>query len=151
MRKESTMRTVHLIGRLILGGFFIYNGINHLKKTKEMAGYAATKGVPKPEIAIPATGAMMLAGGTLLALGIKPKAGALLIAGFLAGVSPVMHNFWSIDDPNQKMAEMINFTKNLALLGGALALTGYEVPMPASVEEAIERPKLRRLIRKIAA
>ncbi len=145
------MRTVHLIGRLILGGFFIYNGIHHFKKTKEMAGYAASKGVPQPEIAIQATGAMMLVGGTMLALGIKPKIGALMIAGFLAGVSPVMHNFWSVEEPNQKMNEMINFTKNLALLGGALALTGYEESMPVSVEEALEHPKVRRMVRKIAA
>ncbi len=145
------MRTVHLIGRLILGGFFIYNGINHFKKTKDMAGYAASKGVPQPELAIQATGGMMLLGGAMLALGVKPKIGALMIAAFLAGVSPVMHNFWSVEDPNQKMGEMINFTKNMALLGGALALTGYEEPMPASVEEAMEHPKVRRLARKIAA
>ncbi len=145
------MRTVHLIGRLMLGGFFIYNGINHLKNTKNMAPYAASKGVPKAELAVQATGAMMLAGGTMLALGIKPKIGALLVAGFLAGVSPIMHNFWSVQDPNQKMTEMINFTKNLALLGAVLALTGYEEPMPASLDAALERPKLRRFLRRVAA
>lgn len=145
------MRTAHLIGRLMLGGFFIYNGINHLKNSKGMAPYAAAKGVPKPELAVPATGVMMLLGGTLLALGIKPKIGALLVAGFLAGVSPVMHNFWSVEDPNQKMNEMINFTKNLALLGASLALTGYEQPMPASIEAAAANPKVRRMIRKVAA
>jgi putative oxidoreductase len=145
------MRTAHLIGRVMLGGFFIYNGIIHLKKSKEMAPYAAAKGVPKPELAVPATGAMMLLGGTLLALGIKPKIGALLIAGFLAGVSPVMHNFWSVGDHNQKANEMINFTKNMALLGASLALTGYEEPMPASIEAAADRPRMRRMIRKIAA
>jgi uncharacterized membrane protein YphA (DoxX/SURF4 family) len=145
------MRTAHLIGRLILGGFFIYNGINHLKKAKDMAPYAASKGVPKAELAVQATGAMMLLGGALLALGIKPKIGALMIAGFLAGVSPVMHNFWSVSDPNQRMNEMINFTKNMALLGAVLALTGQEGPMPASVESAVERPSWRRVVRRIAA
>ncbi len=144
------MRTIHLVGRILLGGFFIYNGINHFKKTKDMAGYAAAKGVPQPELAIQVTGGMMLLGGAMLALGIKPKIGALLIAGFLAGVSPVMHNFWAIEDPSQKMNDMINFTKNMALLGASLTLAGIEHPMPASIEEATT-PRMKRRLLKMAA
>lgn len=115
-----------------------------------MAGYAAAKGVPQPELAVQATGGMMLLGGVLLALGVKPKIGALIIAGFLAGVSPVMHNFWSIEDPNQKMNDMINFVKNMALLGAVLTLTGYDQPMPASIEEATT-PRIKRGLLKMAA
>jgi len=140
------MRT---LGRLILGGFFIYNGIHHLQKPKDMAGYAAAKGVPQPEVAIQLTGAMLLLGGTLLGLGIKPKLGGLMVAGFLAGVSPVMHNFWSIEDPNQKMNEMINFSKNLALLGAALAVAGAE-DKARKAEAELKRPKSRGLLRKAA-
>jgi putative oxidoreductase len=64
------MRTV---GRLMLGGFFIMSGISHFKKTKDLAGYAAAKGVPQPEVAVQVSGAMMLLGGTMLAIGLKPK------------------------------------------------------------------------------
>jgi putative oxidoreductase len=140
------MRT---LGRLILGGFFLYNGIHHFQKTKDMAGYAATKGVPKPEAAIQLSGAMLILGGAMLALGIKPRMGALMVAGFLAGVSPVMHNFWSIEDPGQKMNEQINFGKNLALLGASLAVAGAEERV-AEAEAEAERPKGRGLLRKAA-
>ncbi|HEX3587366.1 MAG TPA: hypothetical protein VH024_15300, partial [Candidatus Angelobacter sp.] len=75
----------------------------------------------------------LMAGGVSILLGIKPKLGTAAIAGFLAGVSPVMHDFWRIDEPNQRMNEMINFSKNMALLGSALALMGIEEPWPASV------------------
>jgi hypothetical protein len=44
-----------------------------------------------------------------------------------------MHDFWKAEDPAQRMNDMINFSKNLALLGGALALMGVEEPWPASV------------------
>ena len=44
-----------------------------------------------------------------------------------------MHDFWRIEDPQQRMHETINFTKNLALLGGALALLGVDEPWPVSV------------------
>jgi hypothetical protein len=43
-----------------------------------------------------------------------------------------MHDFWGIEDPNQRVNEMVNFTKNMALLGAALALMGVEETWPAS-------------------
>jgi putative oxidoreductase len=127
------MKAAFLIGRLVFGGFFLYNGINHLKQVKSLAQYAKAKKVLIPEVAVAATGVTLVAGGASILLGVKPKLGAAAIAGFLAGVSPLMHDFWSIQDPNQRMNEMVNFTKNLALLGAALALMGVEEPWPASV------------------
>jgi uncharacterized membrane protein YphA (DoxX/SURF4 family) len=127
------MKVPFLLGRLIFGGFFLYNGINHLKERKSLAQYAQSKNVPQAEAAVVASGVALLIGGTSILLGVKPKLGAMAIAGFLLGVSPVMHNFWSTEDPAQRMNDMINFSKNLALLGGALALMGVEEPWPASV------------------
>ena len=127
------MKAAFLIGRLVFGGFFLYNGINHLKQRKQMGQYADSKNVPMAEAVVVATGVTLIAGGTSILLGIKPKLGTAAIAGFLAGVSPVMHNFWNIEDPQQRMNEMINFSKNMALLGSAVALMGVSEPWPASV------------------
>jgi len=110
-----------------------------------LSQYAASKKVPMPDVAVSVTGAALVIGGASILLGVKPKLGAAAIIGFLAVVSPV----WRIQDPNQRMNEMINFTKNMALLGGAVALMGVEEPWPASVPiaqpSAIER--LRRFAR----
>ena len=133
------MKSPFLLGRLMFGGFFLYNGINHLKQRKQLAQYASSKNVPKPEFAVVASGVALLLGGASLLLGVKPKLGAAMVAGFLAGVSPVMHDFWRAEDPNQRMNDMINFSKNLALLGGALALMGVEEPWPASIPMAQPR------------
>jgi len=127
------MKAAFLIGRLVFGGFFLYNGINHLKQRKQLGQYAGSKSVPMPEAAVTATGVVLIAGGVSILLGVKPKLGTTAIVAFLAGVSPVMHNFWSVQDPSQRLNEMVNFTKNMALLGGALALMGMEEPWPASV------------------
>src|SRR5579864_9424037 len=135
------MKATFLLGRLVFGGFFLYNGINHLKERKSLAKYAQTKNVPMAETVVDATGLVLIAGGTSILLGVKPKLGTAAIAGFLAGASPVMHNFWSIQEPNQRMNEMINFSKNMALLGSALALMGVDEPWPISVpisQEEIE-------------
>ena len=127
------MKAAFLIGRLVFGGFFLYNGINHLKQRKQLGQYAESKNVPMAEAVVASTGVVLVAGGASILLGVKPKLGTAAIAGFLAGVSPVMHNFWSVQEPQQRMNEMINFSKNMALLGAGLALMAVEEPWPASV------------------
>jgi len=44
-----------------------------------------------------------------------------------------MHDFWRIEDPMQRMGEQINFTKNLALLGGAAFAAAVPEPWPQSL------------------
>jgi uncharacterized membrane protein YphA (DoxX/SURF4 family) len=127
------MKFAFLLGRLIFGGFFLYSGINHFRARRQMVDYARTKGVPLPDFAIAATGVALLIGGASLLLGIKPRVGALSIAGFLAGVSPVMHNFWKSKNPEQRMHDMVDFSKNMAMLGAALALMSVKEPWPVSV------------------
>jgi len=143
------MKAPFLIGRLLFGGYFLYSGINHFKERNMLSQYAASKKVPMPDVAVSVPGVALVIGGASILLGVKPKLGAAAIIGFLAGVSPVMHDFRHIQDPNQRMNDMINFTKNMALLGGAVALMGVEEPWPASAPtaqpSAIER--LRRFAR----
>jgi putative oxidoreductase len=145
------MKAPFLIGRMLFGGFFLYNGINHLMQRKNMAAYTASKGVPKPEIAVTAAAVPLIVGGTSMLLGLKPKLGAIAILGFLAGVSPVMHDFWRNEDPNERMNNMASFMKNLALAGGALALLGVEEPWEASVTKPTLAAKLRKATRQLAA
>jgi putative oxidoreductase len=142
------MKVPFLIGRLLFGGFFLYNGIHHFIERKTLSQYADAKGVPKPNAAVAVTGGLLIVGGTSILLGIKPKLGAAAIIGFLAGVSPLMHDFWRAEDPNQRQNDMINFAKNLALLGGATALMAVEEPWPASVPGP--QPGTRERIRRIA-
>src|SRR5438105_15405724 len=106
------MKIPFLLGRLIFGGYFLYNGINHFKQHQMLSQYAGAKHVPMPDKAVSATGVLMLLGGSSILLGVKPKLGAAAVIGFLAGVTPMMHNFWREHDPNQRMNEMVNFTKN---------------------------------------
>lgn len=127
------MKAPFLIGRLMFGGFFLYNGINHFLQHKSMAQYAGSKNVPAPDAAVIGTGIALTVGGASILLGVKPKIGTALIMSFLGGVSPLMHAFWKDEDPNQRMNNMVNFSKNMALLGAAMALLAVEEPWPASV------------------
>jgi uncharacterized membrane protein YphA (DoxX/SURF4 family) len=121
---------------MIFGGFFAYSGLNHLKNSEGMAQYAGAKGVPAPQQAVQATGAMLLAGGLSIIAGLKPRQGLALIVAFLVPVSLRMHRFWEEQDPQKRQMEMIQFMKNMALLGAALALMELKEPWPASVDAA---------------
>jgi putative oxidoreductase len=145
------MKAAFLICRLVFGGFFLYNCINHLKQRKQLDQYAETKNVPMAEAVVAATGVALIGGGTSILLGVKPKLGTAAIAGFLAGVSPVMHNFWSVQEPGQRLNEMINFSKNMALLGSALALMGLDEPWPMSIPISQEEVRARGYEDLIAA
>jgi len=119
------MKALLVIGRAIFGGFFLYNGINHFKEQEGLTQYAGSKNVPQPNLAVLASGVALTVGGASLMLGMKPKLGSLAVLGFLATVSPTMHDFWNAG-PSQRQNEMIHFSKNMALLGAALALAGIE-------------------------
>lgn len=131
----SIDQTALMLGRAIFGGYFAYSGINHFMNAQMMSEYAHTKHVPLAKAAVLGSGAMLIAGGLSLLTGYRPKIGASLIAGFLLGVTPQMHDFWRIEDEQQRMQEFVNFTKNLALLGGACFAAATPEPWPASIHE----------------
>jgi uncharacterized membrane protein YphA (DoxX/SURF4 family) len=122
-----------LIGRLLFGGLFVYNGINHFTNRAAMTGYCAYKGVPVPAVSVVVSGLWLLSGGLSVVLGYRPEVGLTLIALFLAGVTPMMHNFWAAPDANTRLADSINFQKNMALLGAALVMLALPRPWPFSI------------------
>ena len=117
-----------LIGRVIVGGFFLMNGFNHFAQLNMMTGYAKSKGVPAPALAVGGSGVLLLLGGLSLLLGYHPTIGATLLVIFLLGVSFGIHNFWTVQDPQAKQGEMVNFLKNMAILG--LLLMTVAIPRP---------------------
>ena len=128
------MAAVFLVGRLIFGAFFIYNGVNHMLSHAMLAQFAAAKSVPAPELAVIGSGLLILFGGTSILLGWRPELGVIAIVVFLLGVSFPMHPFWADADPTQRANDMANFMKNIALVGATLMLVAVPQPWPYSVE-----------------
>lgn len=118
------------LGRALYGGYFLYNGINHYVNRRALVDYARSKGVRAPGLAVGASGALIALGGMSLLAGVRPRAGASMIAAFLLGVSPWMHAFWRIGDIEERTNETINFTKNLALIGAACFAAALPEPWP---------------------
>jgi putative oxidoreductase len=124
---------IFIIGRVLLGGFFINSGINHFRGITMMSGYAQMKGVPMAKVSVAFSGVLLLVGGLSILLGIYPTVGVAALALFLIPVTYMMHAFWKVEDPMAKMGEMVNFTKNMALLGAALTLLAIPQPWMVSL------------------
>ena len=121
------MNIAFLVGRVIVGIFYLYNGINHFLKARDMIEYAKFKGVPLPEVGIVVSGLLLLIAGITIILGIFPEIGIASLVVFFLPVTIMMHNFWGVSQ-EQQMAEMVNFSKNIALMGSALMFLGIKKP-----------------------
>jgi putative oxidoreductase len=126
------MSSIHniafLIGRVMVGGFFLMNSFNHFAQLNMMTGYAKSKGIPAPALAVGGSGVLLFLGGLSLFLGYHPTIGVALLVIFLLGASFSIHNFWTVQDQQAKQGEMINFLKNMAILG--LLLMTLAIPQP---------------------
>lgn len=127
------MEIIFLVGRVLFGGFFMMNGFNHFAKVKDMTGYAESKKLPAPKISVYTSGAIIFLAGLGIVLGVYTALSLWLLAIFLIITAFKMHNFWNAQDPQTKMMEMINFTKNLALAGAALMMLMIEAPWALSL------------------
>jgi uncharacterized membrane protein YphA (DoxX/SURF4 family) len=114
--------TVLYLGRILFGGYFIYGGFNHFKMLDMMSGYAQSKGVPMPKLMVAFSGLLLFIGGLSVLFNVQPGVGLVALVLFLIPVTLSMHAFWKIQDPAVKMGEMVNFMKNIALLGSVFIL-----------------------------
>lgn len=128
------MNIAILVGRIIVGIFYLYNGINHFIKFGAMTEYAKFKGVPLAEVGVVVSGLLLLAAAFTIIIGIFPKIGVASLVLFFLPVTFMMHNFWAVPQ-EQQMAEIVNFSKNMALMGSALMFLGIKKPWAFSLGE----------------
>ena len=125
------MKYIAFVGRLLFSILFIVASAGHF--SPQTIDAAARHGVPLAALLVPVSGVIALTGGLSVLVGFRTRFGALLLVLFLIPVSLLMHNFWAADDPNTATNDMINFTKNLALLGATLMFYGIPKPWPRSL------------------
>ncbi|WP_232688237.1 DoxX family protein [Halobacterium zhouii] len=110
-----------LVGRLLFGLVFVFQGVNHFQNVDYMSGYAESKGIPAARLLTVVSGVMLVLGGLAVAAGAYATLGAAAIAVFLLVATPLMHDFWAVPE-DQAEGEMTHFLKNLELLGAALVV-----------------------------
>ena len=112
--------TPALFGRLLFGTGLIALAVRNLTNLDGRVAYADAKGVPNAETLVPAGSGLLLGGGLGISMWKAPKLSASAVAAFLIGVTPLMHDFWAVDE-EERGGELTSFLQNITLLGAALA------------------------------
>ena len=110
-------------GRILLALIFVISGYNKLVGFDGTVGYIASKGLPLPQLAAAAAIAIELIGGILLVIGWQTRWAATAIFLFLIPTTLIFHPFWAV--AAGKQMEMIQFMKNLCIMGGMLYVMAF--------------------------
>lgn len=117
-----------LIGRILLGGYFLRSAVVHIMARRMLAGYAQSKGVPSPSLAVIGSGLLLLVGGAGVLIGAYVAWAVLALVLLLVPVTFMMHAYWKVADPMARIGDQVNFWKNMALLGAVLCLLAVPTP-----------------------
>jgi putative oxidoreductase len=127
-------RYAPLLGRILLGQIFLISGVTKIMNWTATEARMVSKVMPLVPLFLLGAIVCELVGGLSLLLGCKAQLGALLLFLFLIPTTLVFHNFWRYEGMKHKM-QMINFMKNLAIMGGLAVVMGFG-PGPLSIDRA---------------
>lgn len=117
------MSTISRLAQLALGAPFLVLGYHTATDPGPRLEAAQALGLPEPETAVRAGGAVMVLGGAALALNVLPRTAALGLAASLVPTTLGAHAFWKAGDGETRAAKQVQFVKNLGLLGGLIAFS----------------------------
>jgi putative oxidoreductase len=127
------MITAFLIGRIIVAAYFLINAKHHLLDTAGLVGYAVSKGVPAPKLAVIGSGILLLIGGLSMLFGAFVFWGIAALILFMVPVTFKMHSFWKETDPHAKVSQRIAFQSNMAIVGFLLMMLSVATPWAYSL------------------
>ncbi|MBD8873942.1 DoxX family protein [Rhodanobacter sp. DHB23] len=110
-----------LVARILLMLLFVLFGLSKLADYAGTSAYMAAEGLPLPALAAVVVIVMEFFVGLAIVLGFWTRPLALLLAVYTLGTALVAHHYWSMAGA-ERMANMINFYKNISIIGGLLLL-----------------------------
>ena len=118
--------TLLFLGRLLLGGAFVFAGLRNIQNEAFLTQLMAARGVPQARLALWVGIVLQIVAGALVIVGLWTTMAAAVLVVFLIAATPMFHNFWDHQGPDR--ASRVNgFVGNVALSGGFLTLIAQSV------------------------
>lgn len=106
-----------VLGRLMIAMIFLLSAVgNKIPRFADVAKMMELEGVPEPNVLLAGAIVFLVLGSLSIILGLRARTGAFLLLVFLAAATYYFHDFWKAP-PEMQQQEMINFMKNLSLMG----------------------------------
>lgn len=110
------------VSRFLLALIFILSGFSKITSFSQNVGYAASQGLPLPQIGVAAALAVELIGGLALLAGFYTRSAAIALFLYLIPTTLVFH-VQNLGAPGQEgQMQLIQMLKNLAIMGGLLKM-----------------------------
>jgi putative oxidoreductase len=106
------------LGYVLLGGIFVWAGIEHFLKFKAVSEGMTARGLPAAPLLLAAGSVVEFAAGLCLVLGFYRSIAAAVLAAFTVAAT-LMVDFWRSEGPEREALRSI-FTLNMAVIGGLL-------------------------------
>ncbi|MEK7662271.1 MAG: DoxX family protein [Patescibacteria group bacterium] len=107
-----------IAARVFLSALFIIVGFNKLMNFSATAQFVGSAGIPMPEVMTVLAIVFELGGGLMLLFGFRKRLAIAMLVVFTAVATALFHLRGLATDQTQ----MVMFLKNLAIIGGLLAL-----------------------------
>lgn len=118
---ENQKDAIILVARILLMVLFVMFGWSKLTGFAGTVAYMTSSGAPVPEVSAVIAVVMEFAVGIALVVGFYTRPLALLLALYTLGTAIIGHHYWNMTGAMQ-YANMINFYKNISIIGGLLLL-----------------------------
>ena len=128
---DTAMTISSFVARPLIAGMFVYGGLDAFQNPwgkapraeKVTPAIADVVGIDADtEQLVKFNGAVQVAAGTALALGILPRVSALALAVSLVPTTLAGHRFWEEQDDAARAQQTVQFLKNAAMMGGLLMI-----------------------------
>ncbi len=86
--------TLFFLGRLLLGGAFVFAGLRNIANRATLAGLMSARGVPQARLALYLGIAWQVVWGMLLIVGPWTAIAGVALILFLIVATPMFNNFW---------------------------------------------------------
>jgi putative oxidoreductase len=114
-----------LAGSFILGGFSAWKRPDLLAvQVEPMTSKAGSQfgTAIQPQQFVKANAALQMVGGVLFALGIFPRALAIVLGASLVPTTIAEHAFWTVDEQFERADQRMKFWKSMGVLGGLISV-----------------------------
>ena len=112
-----------VLGRIMLCTIFFMAAVgNKIPHFNAVAGVMASQGIPAAPIMLVGAIVFLIVGSLSVIVGYKAPIGATLLLIFLVLATYFFHDFWKESDPKAVQDQMIQFMKNLSMMGAMLLI-----------------------------
>lgn len=116
---EAVPAFIPVLGRLLLGGAFVFAGLRNLGSMPFLTDALRARGVPLASLVLMTGIAIQCVAGLLLILGLYSAFAALALIAFLIVATLIFHNFWDYQG-EERVAHLNGVITNTALAGSFL-------------------------------